>query len=319
MASPLLEVKNLKVYHGTHGLPVRAVDGVSFTVKEGEILGLAGESGCGKSTLATGLLKLITPPTYIAGGEVLYRGKDLLKMSEDELRSIRWKHIALLPQASMNALNPVMKIYDQIKDAMIFHKVTDIKEKLENYIGNLLKSVALSPHVANDYACELSGGMKQRTIIAMAIAMKPDLIIADEPTSALDVVVQRGVLELLVDSKEKIGSSVLLISHDISILSEVADRLAIIYAGKIMEIQDIFDIFNEPLHPYTQGLIASVPSLEKKRIPKSIPGLPPDLRNPPSGCRFYPRCPYARDICKKEEPEFKEIEPGKFVACHNYS
>jgi len=318
MSPPLLEVKNLKVYHGTRTLPVKAVDGVSFTMKEGEILGLAGESGCGKSTLATGLLKLITPPTYIAGGEVLYRGKDLLKMSEEELRSIRWKHIALLPQASMNALNPVMKIYNQIKDAMIFHKVSP-KEKLENYIENLLRSVALSPRVADDYACELSGGMKQRTIIAMAVATRPDLIIADEPTSALDVVVQRGVLELLIDFKEKINSSVLLISHDIAILSEVADRLAIIYAGKIMEIQDIFDIFNEPLHPYTQGLIASVPSLEKKRIPKSIPGLPPDLRNPPPGCRFYPRCPYVMDICKKKEPEFKEIEPGKFVACHKYS
>lgn len=184
MSSPSLEVKDLKVYHGTRTLPVRAVDGVSFTVKEGEILGLAGESGCGKSTLATGLLRLITPPTYIAGGKVLFRGKDLLKMSEEELRNIRWKHIALLPQASMNALNPVMKIYDQIKDAMVFHKVMNPKEKLEDYIENLLRSVALSPRVAKDYACELSGGMKQRTIIAMAIAMKPDLIIADEPTSA---------------------------------------------------------------------------------------------------------------------------------------
>ncbi len=319
MSPQLLEVNNLKVYHGTRTVPVRAVDGVSFAVKQGEILGLAGESGCGKSTLATGILKIITPPTYIAGGEVLFRGKNLLAMSEKEIRSIRWRHIALLPQASMNALNPVMKIHSQIKDGMRAHKVENPEGKSENYIEMLLRSVALSPRVAKDYACELSGGMRQRAIIAMALAVRPDLIIADEPTSALDVVVQRGVLEMLVDSKEKLGSSVLLISHDIAIISEVADRLAIIYAGKIIEIQKIIDIFDEPLHPYTQGLIASVPSLQKKRIPKSIPGLPPDLRNPPAGCRFYPRCQHAKDVCRKEEPELEEIEPGKHVACYSSS
>ena len=317
--NPLFEVQDLRVYHGTRTVPVRAVDGVSFTIEKGETLGLAGESGCGKSTLATGMLKLISPPTYIPGGKVLFRGKDLLAMDDDELREIRWKHIALLPQAAMNALNPVMRNFKQLIDAMEAHGVDRSKKEWEKYVEELMKSVALSPQVAKDHPCELSGGMKQRTIIAMAIAMNPDLIVADEPTSALDVVVQRGVLELLVESKEKTGASLLFVSHDIAVISEIADRLAIIYAGKIMEIQNIYDLFGDPLHPYTQALIASVPSLEKRGILESIPGLPPDLRNPLQGCRFHPRCSYAREVCAKEEPEFKEIEPRKFVACHNYS
>jgi len=316
MGPPLLEIENLKVYYETRTVPVRAVDGVSFAVREKEILGLAGESGCGKSTLAVGLLKLVSPPSYIAGGKVFYRGKDLFAMNDEELRRIRWKHIALLPQSAMNALNPVMKVYDQIKDAMEAHDGKNPGADPKNYVLTLLKSVALSSRVSGAHACELSGGMRQRAIISMAMALKPELIVADEPTSALDVVVQRGVLELLVDLREKAGSSLLLISHDIAILSEVVDRLAIMYAGKMVEIQDVYDIFDEPLHPYTQGLISSVPSLEKGGIPRSIPGLPPDLRQPPLGCRFYPRCPNASEICRREDPEFKEVEPGKFVACH---
>lgn len=316
MTSPLLEVQDLKVYYRTQTDPVRAVDGVSFSVKEKEILGLAGESGCGKSTMAVGLLKLVSPPSYIAGGKVFYRGKDLFSISNEELRKIRWKHIALLPQSAMNALNPVMKVYDQIKDAMEAHEGKNPGGDLKNHVSNLLKGVALSSRVSTAHACELSGGMRQRAIISMAMALGPELIIADEPTSALDVVVQRGVLELLVDLRDKTDSSLLLVSHDIAILSEVADRLAIMYAGELAEIQDVYDIFEEPLHPYTQGLISSVPSLEKGGIPRSIPGLPPDLKRPPPGCRFHPRCPSASEICKKEDPEFREVEPGKFVACH---
>jgi len=312
----LLQAQNLKVYYRTQSDPVRAVDGVSFAVKAKEIVGLAGESGCGKSTLAVGLLKLVSPPAYIEGGKVLYRGKDLFTMNNEELRKIRWKHIALLPQSAMNALNPVMKVHDQIKDAMEAHDGKDLGEDLGDHITTLLKSVALSSRVSRAHATELSGGMRQRAIISMAMALKPELIIADEPTSALDVVVQRGVLELLVDLKDKSGSSLLLVSHDIAILSEVVDRLAIMYAGKMVEIQDVYDIFDDPLHPYTRGLIASVPSLEKGGIPRSIPGLPPDLKRPPPGCRFHPRCPNASAICTKEDPILKEIEPGKFVACH---
>jgi peptide/nickel transport system ATP-binding protein len=318
MEAPLLEVQDLKIYYKTPTVPVRAIDGVSFTVNGKEILGLAGESGCGKSTLASGILKLISPPTYIAGGKVLFRGSDLYAMSDEELRKIRWKHIAISPQSSMNALNPVMKIYNQIADAIETHEGRKPKKDLKNHISTLLKGVALSPRVSDEYACELSGGMKQRVIICMGMALEPELIVADEPTSSLDVVVQRGVLELLVDLKEKQGTSVLLVSHDIAILAEIVDRLAIIYAGKIVEIQGVFDIFNEPLHPYTRGLIDSVPSFKKKEIPRSIPGLPPDLKNPPAGCRFHPRCPKAMEICKEKEPEFREIGRGKFVACHLY-
>lgn len=318
METPLLEVQDLKIYYKTPTLPVRAVDGVSFGVKKKEILGLAGESGCGKSTLASGILKLIVPPAYIAGGKVMYRGKDLYGISDEELRQIRWKSIAFSPQSSMNALNPVMKIYTQISDAIEAHEGKKPKKNLMEHISNLLKGVALPPRIADEYACNLSGGMKQRVIISMGMALDPEMIIADEPTSSLDVVVQRGVLELLVDLKEMQDTSLMLVSHDIAILAEVADRLAIIYAGKIMEIQDVMGIFEEPLHPYTQGLIDSVPSFKTKGIPRSIPGLPPDLRNPPRGCRFHPRCPKAMDICKKEEPKYNEIEPGKFVACHLY-
>lgn len=318
MEKRLLEVQNLKIYYKTTTLPVRAVDGVSFSVKKKEILGLAGESACGKSTLASGILKLIVPPAYMAGGKVLYSGKDLYGMSEEELMQIRWKSIAFSPQSSMNALNPVMKIYGQFSDAIEAHKGKKPKKDLRKHISNLLRSVALPPRIAEEYACNLSGGMKQRVVIGMGMALDPELIVADEPTSSLDVVVQRGILEMFVDLKEKQDTSVMLVSHDIAILAEVADRIAIIYAGKIMEIQDVMDIFEEPLHPYTQGLIDSVPSFETKGIPRSIPGLPPDLRNPPSGCRFYPRCSKAMDICKKEEPKYNEIEPGKFVACHLY-
>jgi peptide/nickel transport system ATP-binding protein len=318
LEKPLLEVQDLKIYYRTSTSPVKAVDGVTFSVRKGEIFGIAGESGCGKSTLALGLLKLIMPPAYIAGGKVLYDGINLYDMNEEDLRRIRWKRISFLPQASMNALNPVMTIYDQIRDVIETHEGRRAKEDIKSKIFNLLRSVLLPHRVVEEYPCNLSGGMKQRVIIAMAVALNPELIVADEPTSALDVTVQRGVLESLVDLKEKYGSSIILITHDLAILSEVADRAAIIYAGKIVEIQEIIRLFEEPLHPYTQGLIASIPSFKEKIIPKSIPGLPPDLKNPPKGCRFQPRCTKFIDKCKSEEPKFKEIEDGRFVACHLY-
>lgn len=314
----LLEVENLKVYHKTPTVPVRAVDGVSFTVTEKEILGVAGESGCGKSTLATGLLKLISPSTYIAGGKVLFHGQDLIKMDEEELRKIRWNHIALFPQSSMNSLNPVMKIFDQLIDAMEAHGIKKSKTDFKNDVIRRLKSVSLPPEISSGYECQLSGGMKQRVIISMGMLIEPDLIIADEPTSSLDVIVQRGVLELFSDIRKELKTSVILISHDISILAEVVDRLAIFYAGKIVEIQAVHDIFKDPLHPYTCGLMDSIPTFEKKEIPSSIVGLPPDLRDPPQGCRFHPRCSKVMEICKHKEPEYKEVEPRKFVACHLY-
>jgi len=316
MKQPFLEAQDLRIYYRTSTVPVKAVDGINLAIEEKEILGIAGESGCGKSTLANGLIRMIFPPAYIAGGRVLFHGRDLLKMSEEELRQIRWKKITFSPQASMNSLNPVIKILSQIQDAMEDHDFKRPKEEIKIIASNLMKNVGLSPHILDGYACELSGGMKQRVIISMGMVLSPELIIADEPTSALDVVVQRGVLELLAELKERQGTSVLLISHDLGILAEVVDRLAIIYAGKILEIQDVYEIFNEPLNPYTQGLISSIPTFDKQEIPKSIPGLPPNLMNPPSGCRFHPRCPKAMSICREKEPELKEIDSGKIVACH---
>ena len=316
MEQNLLEAQDLKIYYRTPTVPVKAVDGINLVIKEKEILGLAGESGCGKSTLANGIIRMIYPPAYFAGGKVLFHGQDLLKMSEEEIRQVRWKKIAFSPQASMNSLNPVIKIISQMQDVMEDHDCKKPKQEIRDFTSKIMKSVGLSPQISDGYACELSGGMKQRVIISMGMTLNPELIIADEPTSSLDVVVQRGVLELLVELKERQGTSVLLVSHDLGILAEVVDRLAIIYAGKILEIQDVYKIFSEPLNPYTQGLISSIPTFEKQEIPQSIHGLPPNLMEPPLGCRFHPRCPKAMSICKEKEPELKEIDSGNFVACH---
>ena len=316
---PLLEVRNLRAYYETGSKPVRAVDEVSFDVLEKEVLGIAGESGCGKSTLAKAILRLLKPPGYVKGGEVIFKGRNLLKMSDDELRKIRWKHISYVPQGSMNSLNPVMRVEEQIADAIRIHEGNIPKVELRERIKDLLTSVGLPQEVMKMYPHELSGGMRQRVIIAMAIALAPELIIADEPTTALDVVVQRGILQLLADVREKLGSSIVIITHDIAALAEIVDRLIIMYAGKIVEIGNVLDVFKKPLHPYTHALISATPSIKEKKELKGLPGLPPDLRNPPSGCRFHPRCPYAiRGKCDVEEPKLIEIEPNRFVACHLY-
>jgi len=298
--------------------PVRAVDNVSFNVTEKEILGIAGESGCGKSTLAYSVLRLLKPPGYIRGGEVLFKGSDLLKIEEEELRRIRWKHISYIPQSSMNALNPVMRIEEQIGDAVINHEKIS-KGELRKRIEDLLVSVGLSPSVAHMYPHELSGGMRQRVVIAMAMALNPELIIADEPTTALDVVVQRGILQLLRDIRSKLKASVIMITHDMAAQAQIVDRLAIMYAGKIVEIGDANDLFNDPLHPYSRALISAIPSISEKKKLKGVPGFPPDLRSPPPGCRFYPRCPHRiPGKCNVDEPRLIEVKNGRLVACHLY-
>jgi len=298
--------------------PVRAVDNVSFNVTEKEILGIAGESGCGKSTLAYSILRLLKPPGYIRGGEVLFKGSDLLKIEEEELRRIRWKHISYIPQSSMNALNPVMRIEEQIGDAVINHEKIS-KGELRKRIEDLLVSVGLSPSVAHMYPHELSGGMRQRVVIAMAMALNPELIIADEPTTALDVVVQRGILQLLRDIRSKLKASVIMITHDMAAQAQIVDRLAIMYAGKIVEIGDANDLFNDPLHPYSRALISAIPSISEKKKLKGVPGFPPDLRSPPPGCRFYPRCPHRiPSKCNVDEPRLIEVKNDRLVACHLY-
>ena len=318
MPDTLLDVRNLIAYYMTPTAPVRAVDNVSFNVTEKEILGIAGESGCGKSTLAYSILRLLKPPGYIRGGEVLFKGSDLLKIEEEELRRIRWKHISYIPQSSMNALNPVMRIEEQIGDAVRNHEKIS-KGELRKRIEDLLVSVGLSPSVAHMYPHELSGGMRQRVVIAMAMALNPELIIADEPTTALDVVVQRGILQLLRDIRSKLKASVIMITHDMAAQAQIVDRLAIMYAGKIVEIGDANDLFNDPLHPYSRALISAIPSISEKKKLKGVPGFPPDLRSPPPGCRFYPRCPHRiPGKCNVDEPRLIEVKNGRLVACHLY-
>jgi len=318
MSSRLLEVNKLKTYYRTVGGDVKAVDDVSFFVEKNEIFGIAGESGCGKSTLARSIIRLVRPPCYIVDGKVSFNGIDILSLEEEELRKIRWKNISYIPQSSMNALNPIMRMGDQIVDAITAHEDLSKREARERVL-ELIKSVGLPLEAAKMYPHELSGGMKQRAIIAMAMALEPELIIADEPTTALDVNVQRIVLQTLSEVRERLAASLILITHSMAVHAEIVDRLAIMYAGKIVELGNVYDLFENPFHPYTKALMDSIPSLEGKRnLTTSILGTPPNLIHPPSGCRFRIRCPLAMEKCKSVEPIMCEVEAGRFVACHLY-
>jgi len=315
----LLQVRNLRVYYQTAVGPLKAVDGVTFSLKSGERFGLAGESGSGKSTLAFALMRLIKPPGYIEGGQVLLDGMDVIKLSEDEMYKVRLAQIALVPQGAMNSLNPVMRIKDQIIDGIVDHSNEIPRSALEERVPELLKRVELKPEVVNMFPHELSGGMKQRVCLAIAISLSPRVIIADELTSALDVVVQRQVMLTLGQVQESLGASVLLLGHDMGLMAQFVDRIGVLYAGKLAEVSSVREVFKEPLHPYTQLLIACLPSLEGKRRFKGIPGLPPLLLNPPSGCVFHPRCPQVMSRCSLEVPSLKEVCPGRWVACHLYT
>jgi peptide/nickel transport system ATP-binding protein len=312
----LLEVSDLKVYYFTSRGVVKAVDNVGFSIRRGEILALAGESGCGKSTLGYALMRLVPPPGRIVSGSIKFNGVDVLGLSEEEFRKkIRWRGISMIFQGAMNSLNPVMKIGDQIAEIFRIHlglpKQEGIKRSRE-----LLKMVGLDPEKVNAYPHELSGGMKQRVVIAMALALNPPLIIADELTTALDVVVQAQILNLLKSLQREKGISMIVISHDLSLLAEIADSIAVMYAGKIVEYGSSDIVYKNPQHPYTLGLIDSIPRLSGGKTElKGIPGEPPDLINPPPGCRFHPRCPFAMDICRKEEPPIVELKHGHRVAC----
>ncbi len=318
MLTNLLTVNNLSAYYMTQ-TPVKAVDNVTFSLEKNEILGIAGESGCGKSTLATALLRLLKPPGYIIGGDVTFNGMSILKLPEEEFRKIRWKHISYIPQSSMNALDPVMRVQEQIAEAIKTHEGNVPQKGLKKRIEDVLTAVGLSPEVSSMYPHELSGGMRQRVVIAMATALNPELIVADEPTTALDVIVQRGILQLLTDIKQNLGSSIIIITHDMAAHAEVSNRIAIMYAGKIIEVSDVKTLFDKPLHPYTQALISSIPSIKMKKELLSISGLPPDLRSPPPGCRFHPRCPkFIRNRCEIEEPALIDVEKNRLTACHLY-
>ena len=316
MKADVLRVRGLQVYYHTPLGAVKAADNISFSLKADERLGFAGESGSGKSTMALAILRMIKPPGRIEAGEIWLDGCNLMTLSEEEMRQLRLARIAMVPQGSMNSLNPVMRIRDQIADVLKDHGAKMSKRQVQERIRGLLQSVGLRPEVATMFPHELSGGMKQRACIAIAISLRPKVIVADEPTSALDVVVQKQVMETLARVQKDLEASVILVGHDMGLVAQFVDRLGVMYAGKLVEVSPVRDIFTKPLHPYTQMLIASLPSLEQKGTFRGIPGLPPLLRDLPPGCAFHPRCPHAIDRCRTDEPLSREVRPDSWAACH---
>jgi peptide/nickel transport system ATP-binding protein len=313
---PLLEVRNLKAYYRVGAGSVRAVDGVSFEVERSKTLGLVGESGCGKTTLAFALLRLLPPNGRIVDGEIIFDGQDLLCLSDDELRSFRWRRMSMIFQSAMNSLNPVIRVGDMLSEALRAHERVS-KEEARHRTAELFQMVGLGVGSLNSYPHELSGGMKQRAVIAMSLICKPELVIADEPTTALDVVVQDQILRRLKALAQELDISLIVVSHDLAVIAEVCDSVAVMYAGQIVEYGNIVAIFKQPRHPYTIGLMSSFPSLVGPRTKlTSVPGEPPDLLNPPSGCRFEPRCPLAEGICRDEEPLTVEVANGHLSKCH---
>lgn len=318
-AERVLDVRDLRVHYHTPRGPVRAVNGVSFFLKRNERLGLVGESGSGKSTTALGLMRLLEEPAEIMGGEAILDGTDLMRLSEEEMRHMRAAELALIPQGAMNSLNPVMMVGEQLRDTVRAHLPGESRSTLDARIVDVLESVDLRGSVMEAFPHELSGGMKQRVCIAMGILLRPKVIIADEPTSALDVVVQRQVMETLGRVQSDLGASVILVGHDMGLMAQFVNRVGVMYAGKLVEVGPVRDIFKDPLHPYTQMLIASLPTLQSKEMFQGIPGLTPSLLDPPSGCMFHPRCARVMDHCSVEIPDLVEIKPDRWVACHLYT
>ena len=310
-AVPTLEVADLRVSYFTSRGEVKAADGVSFAIMPGKRMGLVGESGSGKSTTALALMRLIKPPGRIKSGTAIIDGTDLLVLSDEEMRTAKLSKIALVPQGAMNSLNPVAKVKNQIIDGLRDHGAQHSSNEYRDRVHDLLGKVGLSPQVGNMYPHELSGGMKQRVTIAIAISMGPQVIVADEPTSALDVVVQRQIMETLAELQEDLGAAILLIGHDIGLMAQFVDTLGVMYAGRLVETGTLRQLLREPKHPYTQMLIDSLPSLERQDRERGdlrgIPGTAPSLYALPSGCPFHPRCPQAIEICPMEEPMLKPI------------
>ncbi|MBR3364180.1 MAG: ABC transporter ATP-binding protein [Solobacterium sp.] len=316
--TPLLQVKNLKTYFHSHSGLVKAVDDVSFEVYQGETLGIVGESGCGKSITCMSLAQLVEcPPGKYEGGEILLDGQDMLKLSDVELRKIRGNKISYIFQEPMTSLNPVFKIGYQIEEVLMLHQGLSKEEARARAIEALdLVRIPNPERIVDEYPFALSGGMRQRVMIAMALACNPKLLVADEPTTALDVTIQAQVLDLMNDLKKKIDTSILFITHDLSVIAEMADRVMVMYAGKVVELADVNTIFENPLHPYTRGLIGSRPDMSTNASRLNvIPGNVPDLSDLPEGCSFGPRCSLVCDQCKAGIPELVEVEPGHFVRC----
>lgn len=318
----ILETKDLKAHYITRAYgvqrTVKAVDGVSLAVRENEVYGIAGESGCGKSTLLKVLLGMITPPLTVVDGSVFYGSnderRDILRMPDAELRNMRWKEISYLPQGSMSVLNPVRRIRETFRDFIGAHSSMSTRE-MDELVRGYLRDLGLPEKVINSFPHQLSGGMRQRVTIALATILAPDLILTDEPTTALDVVVQRGVIQLLEEIRERYYSTIVMVTHDMGVHANFSERIGVLYAGRLIEEAATPVIFKAARHPYTQYLIRSLPTLDDKSRRLSIPGRPPALDDLPTGCSFCPRCPHASDGCRDESPPLVEIEPGHRVAC----
>lgn len=318
----MLEIKNLKTYLQTPRGTVKAVDGVNLTIFPGETVGLVGESGCGKSMTALSILKLYPQPQgKIVEGEILFENRNLVPLKEEEMRKIRGKKISMVFQEPMTSLDPVFPVGEEIMEVLQIHEALSPPLAKEKAIEMLrLVRIPEPERIFHSYPHQLSGGMRQRVMIAIALACRPRLLLADEPTTALDVTIQAQILELIEELKEELQTAVLLITHDLGVVAETCQRVAVMYAGKIVEKAEVFELFDNPLHPYTQALLASLPRLEEEQEElASIPGNVPDLLNPPPGCRFHPRCPQAFERCQREEPQLKEKEAKHWVACHLYS
>ncbi|WP_206346100.1 ABC transporter ATP-binding protein [Sulfolobus sp. S-194] len=315
--SAILSIKGLKTYYKTRDGYVKAVDDVSFDVPKGSVVGIAGESGSGKSTIVQSIFKVLPRNAEIKDGKIEFEGKDILKIDEKIFnKEIRWKKISWIPQVSMDVLDPVYKIKDQLLETIFAHEDMSKAEAME-LIVNQLKAVNLPLEILDRYPFELSGGQKQRVIIATALLLNPELVIADEPTTALDVIVQAQILNIIRNLKNERKFSMIFVTHDLALLAGISDYIVILYAGKVVEMGRTEEVFKSPLHPYTQLLLKSIPDIRKRKEKlQGIPGEPPDLVNPPQGCRFYPRCPLAMDICKREEPQLINVSPTHYVACH---
>ncbi len=316
--NPVLQINNLQVSYYTDLGRATALDGASLSLDAGEKLGLVGESGSGKSTMALAMMRMIKPPGRIEGGQVIVGDTDLTALSDEEMLKARLDKIAYIPQGAMNSLNPVMRIGAQMVDAIKAHEPKATRFEKEDRAMESLESVDLSRSVFKMYPHELSGGMKQRVCIAISILLKPQVIIADEPTSALDVVTQRQVMETIDRVQKQIGAAVILIGHDMGLMAQFVDKVAVMYAGRLAEVSTVHAMFTDPAHPYAQALISSLPSLDNKGVFQGIPGLAPSLLRLPSGCAFHPRCSRAMEICKTKRPELQTLSDGRQVACHLY-
>lgn len=320
MEQPILEVKNISIDYPISIGTVEAVRNVSFSLKEGESIGFVGESGCGKSTLGLSLLRLLRPPGMVVGGQMLYHGTDLLSLKEEEMRRLRGNNIAMVFQNPLTSLDPLYSIEDQFFETLKEHNPQITRQEAVEKAGKVLEDLSIDKDRLYEYPHQLSGGMRQRIMIGLGLILNPDLLIADEPTTSLDVIVEAGFIDLLARLKKEYNISLILISHNLGLVAEIADRIAVMYGGMIMEIGEAEDIFARPMHPYTEGLIGCVPNIkmDQEKL-ASMPGSPPDLVNPPAGCRFSPRCPKVMDICREKTPVLQDYENGRKVACWLYN